>query len=178
MTLKSVGKAANEMVHEIRRQLHERPGILSGTENPDYERCVAISTKASLKEMIGPGALVIFTPLVIGFLFGPIAVAGLLPGALVSGVQMAISASNTGGAWDNAKKYIESGKLIVDGVKKEKHTDEHKAAVIGDTVGDPLKDTSGPSLNILIKLMAILSLVFAPFFQKTGVLYGPLNMSG
>jgi len=178
MTLKSVGKAANEMVHEIRRQLHERPGILSGTENPDYERCVAISTKASLKEMIGPGALVIFTPLVIGFLFGPIAVAGLLPGALVSGVQMAISASNTGGAWDNAKKYIESGKLIVEGVKKEKHTDEHKAAVIGDTVGDPLKDTSGPSLNILIKLMAILSLVFAPFFQKTGVLYGPLNMSG
>ena len=111
----------------------------------------------------------------IGLVFGPKAVAGLLPGALVSGVQMAISASNTGGAWDNAKKYIESGKLIVNNVVKAKHTEEHKAAVIGDTVGDPLKDTSGPSLNILIKLMAILSLVFAPFFQRTGLLVNVLN---
>jgi len=175
MTMKAVGKAANLMVEEIRRQLAERPGIKKQTENPDYERCVAISTKASLKEMIGPGALVIFTPMLVGLFFGPRAVAGLLPGALVSGVQMAISASNTGGAWDNAKKFIENGRLVVKGVTKGKHTEEHKAAVIGDTVGDPLKDTSGPSLNILIKLMAILSLVFTPFFQKTGILCGPLN---
>ena len=108
--------------------------------------------------------------MVVGFLFGPRAVAGLLPGALVSGVQMAISSSNTGGAWDNAKKYIEAGKLIDGGVAKKKGSEEHKAAVIGDTVGDPLKDTSGPSLNILIKLSAILSLVFTPFFQQTGYL--------
>jgi len=120
--------------------------------------------------MIGPGALVIFTPIVAGFFLGPKAVAGLLPGALVSGVQLAISASNTGGAWDNAKKYIENEKLVVNDVIKGKKTEEHKAAVIGDTVGDPLKDTSGPSLNILIKLSAILSLVFAPFFQKFGIL--------
>ena len=118
---------------------------------------------------------VIFTPIVMGLLFGPRAVAGLLPGALVSGVQMAISSSNTGGAWDNAKKYIESGKLIDEGVVKKKGSEEHKAAVIGDTVGDPLKDTSGPSLNILIKLSAILSLVFTPLFQKTGWLVCPLH---
>jgi len=125
--------------------------------------------------MVGPGALVIFTPIIVGLFFGPKAVAGLLPGALVSGVQMAISASNTGGAWDNAKKYIESEKLEVNGVIKGKKTEEHKAAVIGDTVGDPLKDTSGPSLNILVKLSAILSLVFAPFFQNTGLLVNILN---
>jgi len=125
--------------------------------------------------MIGPGALVILTPIVIGLFFGPKAVAGLLPGALISGVQMAISASNTGGAWDNAKKYIENEKLEVNGVIKGKKTEEHKAAVIGDTVGDPLKDTSGPSLNILVKLSAILSLVFTPFFQNTGLLVKILN---
>ena len=113
---------------------------------------------------------VIFTPLVIGFLFGPKAIAGLLPGALVSGVQMAIASSNSGGAWDNAKKYIEAGHLIIDKEVKGKGSDEHKAAVIGDTVGDPLKDTSGPSLNILVKLMAILSLVFTEFFCRTGYL--------
>jgi H+-translocating diphosphatase len=128
--------------------------------------------------MIAPGALVIFTPILIGLFFGPKAVAGLLPGALVSGVQLAISASNTGGAWDNAKKYIENGRFIdTDGKVLGKHTDVHKAAVIGDTVGDPLKDTSGPSLNILIKLSAILSLVFTPFFQNTGFLCGPLSES-
>lgn len=121
--------------------------------------------------MIAPGALVIFSPLLTGFLFGPYAVAGLLPGALVSGVQMAISSSNTGGAWDNAKKYIEGGNLKNDqGAPLKKGSDEHKAAVIGDTVGDPLKDTSGPALNILVKLMAILSLVFARFFCSTGFL--------
>lgn len=121
--------------------------------------------------MIAPGALVIFSPLLTGFLFGPTAVAGLLPGALISGVQMAISSSNTGGAWDNAKKYIEGGNLqSEDGVSLKKGSEEHKAAVIGDTVGDPLKDTSGPALNILVKLMAILSLVFAKFFCVTGFL--------
>jgi len=126
--------------------------------------------------MIGPGAMVILTPIVVGVFFGPKAVAGLLPGALVSGVQLAISASNTGGAWDNAKKYIENGRFIDDdGKKMGKHTPVHAAAVIGDTVGDPLKDTSGPSLNILIKLSAILSLVFAPFFQNTGLLCKTLN---
>jgi inorganic pyrophosphatase len=170
MTMKSVGKAALQMVKEIRRQLNENPEILQGKADPDYKKCIEISTQASLREMIGPGALVIVTPLVFGLLFGPNAVAGLLPGALVSGVQMAISASNTGGAWDNAKKYIESGKYIVDSVVKKKGSDEHKAAVIGDTVGDPLKDTSGPSLNILVKLSAILSLVFVPFIQTTGLL--------
>ena len=118
---------------------------------------------------------VIFTPLVVGFLFGPKAIAGLLPGALVSGVQMAIASSNSGGAWDNAKKYIEGGHLLINGEKKGKGTDEHKAAVIGDTVGDPLKDTSGPSLNILVKLMAILSLVFTEFFCKTGYLVVPFG---
>jgi Na+/H+-translocating membrane pyrophosphatase len=170
MTMKAVGRAALEMVLEVRRQLAENPRIITGEVTPDYERCIAISTQASLREMIAPGCLVILTPLAFGFLFGPTAVAGLLPGALVSGVQMAISSSNTGGAWDNAKKYIESGKLIDGGVVKKKGSDEHKAAVIGDTVGDPLKDTSGPSLNILIKLSAILSLVFTPFFQRTGVI--------
>jgi H(+)-translocating pyrophosphatase len=170
MTMKAVGKAALEMVFEVRKQLEENPRIKTGEVAPDYERCIAISTAASLREMIAPGALVILTPLVVGIFFGPRAVAGLLPGALVSGVQMAISSSNTGGAWDNAKKFIEAGKLIDGGVVKKKGSDEHKAAVIGDTVGDPLKDTSGPSLNILIKLSAILSLVFTPLFQTTGFL--------
>ena len=118
--------------------------------------------------MIAPGLLVILSPIVVGFLFGEHGVAGLLAGAIVSGIQMAISFSNAGGAWDNAKKYIEAGKLYVNGEKRGKKTEEHKAAVIGDTVGDPLKDTSGPALNILIKLMAILSLVFGTFFKEKG----------
>lgn len=160
---------------EVRRQLQTIPGIKEGTTDPDYKACVRISTQASLKEMVAPGMLVIFTPLVIGFLFGPKAIAGLLPGALVSGVQMAIASSNSGGAWDNAKKYIEGGHLVINGEKKGKGTDEHKAAVIGDTVGDPLKDTSGPSLNILVKLMAILSLVFTEFFCRTGYLVVPFG---
>jgi len=163
MTMKSVGFAAKEMVKEVRRQFAAHPGILNGTEKPDYAACVEISTKASLKEMILPGALVMLTPLIVGFFFGVEALAGVLAGALVSGVQMAVSSSNTGGAWDNAKKYISGGGM---GPEKKKGSDEHKAAVIGDTVGDPLKDTSGPSLNILIKLMAIISLVFAPAFPK------------
>jgi inorganic pyrophosphatase len=162
MTMKSVGKAALDMVVEVRAQF-KIPGVLQGTTKPDYARCVAISTAASLREMIAPGALVMLTPIIVGFLFGVKALAGLLAGALVSGVQMAISASNTGGAWDNAKKYIAAGGL---GEDKRKHTPQHDAAVIGDTVGDPLKDTSGPSLNILIKLMAIISVVLAQAFPK------------
>jgi len=158
MTMKSVGKAALAMVEEVRRQFREIPGIMEGTEQPDYERCVAISTTSSLKEMIPPAILVMGAPIAVGFLAGVECLAGLLAGGLVSGVQIAISASNTGGAWDNAKKYIEAGN------HGGKGSDPHKAAVVGDTVGDPLKDTSGPSLNILMKLMAVESLVLSPFF--------------
>lgn len=165
--MKSVGKAALGMVEEIRKQIRENPGILTGSVEPDYKACIRISTRASLIEMIAPGCLVIFTPMILGIAFGPKIIAGFLPGAIVSGVQLAISAANTGGAWDNAKKYIEGGYMIDDeGVVVKKGTDIHKAAVVGDTVGDPLKDTSGPSLNILIKLMAILSLVFADLFSR------------
>jgi len=158
MTMKSVGKAALDMVVEVRNQIRAEPKILDGLVPPNYQRCITISTDASLREMMPPGALVMFTPILVGFIFGTQALSGVLAGALVSGVQLAISSSNTGGAWDNAKKYIEGG--YMEGQKK--HGDAHKAAVIGDTVGDPLKDTKGPSLNILIKLMAIISLVFAP----------------
>jgi H+-translocating diphosphatase len=165
MTMKSVGIAAMAMVSEIRRQFRN-PKIADGTQAPDYERCVAIATEGSLKQMIAPGMLVIFSPIVCGILFGKYTLAGLLPGALVSGVQMAISASNTGGAWDNAKKFIEAGGLkSTNG--KGKGTPQHAAAVVGDTVGDPLKDTSGPALNILIKLMAIISVVFTPVVQSS-----------
>jgi H(+)-translocating pyrophosphatase len=167
MTVKSVGRAAFAMVDEVRRQFRERPGIMTGEEKPDYSKCIKISTDASLREMIPPGILVMLSPLVIGYLFGYKAQAGVLAGTLVSGVQLSISSTNTGGAWDNAKKYIESGSL---GEGNGKGSNVHKAAVIGDTVGDPLKDTSGPSLNILIKLSAILSLVFAPSFPSTGYL--------
>jgi len=165
MTMKSVGIAAREMVVEVREQFARIPGLMEGTAKPDYERCVAISTKASLREMIAPGALVILSPIITGFVFGVHALTGLLAGSLVSGVQMAISSSNTGGAWDNAKKYVEKGCVYVDGVVQAKGSEIHKAAVVGDTVGDPLKDTSGPALNIVMKLMAILSLVFADFFN-------------
>lgn len=170
MTMKSVGSAAQEMVQEVRRQFRD-PDIKSGKKEPDYERCVQVSTTASLKEMIAPGLLVIITPIFFGIVFHPTLVAGLLPGALISGIQLAISMSNTGGAWDNAKKYIEAGNIKdAQGIVRGKGTELHKAAVIGDTVGDPLKDTSGPSLNILIKLMAIISLVFAGAFSQTSYL--------
>jgi len=162
MTMKSVGKAAFAMIEEVRDQFKNIPGIMEGTGKPDYARCVAISTKAALREMIAPGVLIMGSPLLVGFLFGVEAVAGMLAGSLVAGGVLAISASNSGGAWDNSKKYIEAGNL------GGKGSEEHKAAVVGDTVGDPLKDTSGPSLNILIKLSAILSLVFAPFFVQYG----------
>jgi len=135
---------------------------MEGQGRPQYGQCVAISTKAALREMIAPGVLIMGTPLVVGFLFGVQAVAGILAGSLVTGGVLAIASSNSGGAWDNAKKYIEAGNM------GGKGSEEHKAAVVGDTVGDPLKDTSGPSLNILIKLSAILSLVFAPFFVNYG----------
>ena len=167
MTMKSVGEAAFAMIEEVRRQFKTIPGIMEGTGEPDYAKCVAISTQAALKEMIAPGILIMGSPIVVGFLFGVEAVAAMLIGSLVAGGVLAIASSNSGGAWDNAKKYIEAGNL------GGKGSDEHTAAVVGDTVGDPMKDTSGPSLNILIKLSAILSLVFAPFFvQYGGILVG------
>jgi inorganic pyrophosphatase len=159
-TMKSVGKAANDMVVEC---LEQFPKIMSGEMQPDYERCISISTKASLREMIAPGALVIFSPMVAGLGFGKNACAGLLSGALVSSVQLAISMSNTGGAWDNSKKYISAGGL---GADFRKGSEAHKNSVTGDTVGDPLKDTSGPALNIVMKLTAILSLVFGSAIGK------------
>lgn len=164
MTMKSVGVAAMEMVLEVQRQFDEKPHLLDAnpTERPDYDACIAISTKASLKEMVPPGAMVILTPLLTGIFFGVYAVSGLLVGSLVASVQLAISMSNSGGAWDNAKKYIE--KADADSDLKGKGSDIHKAAVVGDTVGDPFKDTSGPALNIVMKLMAVLSLVFADTF--------------
>ena len=161
MTMKSVGKAALDMVKEVRRQFKEIPGLMEGTAKPEYAKCVDISTSAALREMIPPGMLVLLSPIVVGYLFGVKSLAGMLAGALVSGVVMAISMANSGGAWDNAKKYIEKS-------AGGKGSDKHKAAVVGDTVGDPFKDTSGPSINILIKLMAITSLVFAEFFVLKG----------
>ncbi len=162
MTMSSVGKAANQMIQEVRRQFHSDPGIMEGTSKPDYERCVAISTGAALKEMILPGILAIIAPLAIGMLLGVESLGGMLAGSLAGGVLLAIMMANAGGAWDNAKKYIESG------VFGGKGSETHKAAVVGDTVGDPFKDTSGPSINILIKLMTIVSLVFAPIFVQYG----------
>ncbi|MGN0709581.1 MAG: sodium-translocating pyrophosphatase, partial [Anaerovoracaceae bacterium] len=158
MTMNSVGKAANEMVQEVRRQFREDSGILAGTSDPDYTRCVNISTNAALKEMIAPGLMAIIVPVAVGYILGPECLAGVLAGALVSGVMLAIMMANAGGAWDNAKKYVEEGNY------GGKGSETHKAAVIGDTVGDPFKDTSGPSINILIKLMTIVSLVCAPIF--------------
>uniref|UniRef100_A0A0E0KYQ2 H(+)-exporting diphosphatase n=1 Tax=Oryza punctata TaxID=4537 RepID=A0A0E0KYQ2_ORYPU len=168
MTMRSVGSAALRMVEEVRRQFDEIPGLAEGLAAPDYATCVRISTDASLREMVAPGALVMASPLVAGTLFGVEALAGMLAGALVSGVQVAISASNSGGAWDNAKKYIEAGATEEARSLGPKGSEAHKAAVIGDTIGDPLKDTSGPSLNILVKLMAVEALVFAPFFAAHG----------
>ena len=161
-TMQSVGKTANEMIVEVRRQFKEIPGILEGKGKPDYKNCVEISTSAALKEMLLPGVMAIIAPLIIGVLLGVEALGGLLVGSLASGVMMAIFMANAGGAWDNAKKYIEEGN------HGGKGSDAHKAAVVGDTVGDPFKDTSGPSINILIKLMTIVALVFAPLFLSIG----------
>ncbi len=158
LTMDSVSKAANEMIEEVRRQFREMPGLLEGTQNPDYKTCVSISTHAALKQMLVPGIIAIVCPLLVGFLLGTEALGGMLAGALVTGVLLAIFMSNSGGAWDNAKKFIETGGG--DG----KGSESHKASVVGDTVGDPFKDTAGPSINILIKLMTIVALVFAPMF--------------
>ena len=162
LTMNSVSKAANSMIQEVRRQFREHTGILEGTEKPDYKSCVSISASAALKEMLVPGVIAILAPIAMGLLLGPAALGGLLAGAVVTGVLMAIYMSNAGGAWDNAKKHIEEGNL------GGKGSEAHKAAVVGDTVGDPFKDTSGPSINILIKLMTIVSLVFAPLFTTYG----------
>ena len=158
LTMNSVGKAANEMIEEVRRQFRADKGIMEGTSKPDYERCVDISTKSALKEMILPGLLAIAAPLLVGVVMGKTALGGLLAGALAAGVLVAIMMANAGGAWDNAKKHIEEGN------HGGKGSEAHKAAVVGDTVGDPFKDTSGPSINILIKLMTIVAVVFAPLF--------------
>lgn len=162
LTMSSVGKAAAQMVQEVRRQFKENKGILEGTQKPDYSKCVSISTEAALKEMILPGVLAILAPLIVGLLLGAQALAGLIAGGVVTGVLMAIMMSNAGGAWDNAKKYIEGG------AHGGKGSEAHKAGVVGDTVGDPFKDTSGPAMNILIKLMTIVSLVFAPVIAEYG----------
>lgn len=162
LTMQSVGKAAFEMIEEVRRQFKNIPGVMEGTAKPDYKSCVAISTQAALKEMLVPGVMAVLAPLAVGIILGVEALGGLLAGSLVTGVLMAIFMSNSGGAWDNAKKYIEEGN------HGGKGSDAHKAAVVGDTVGDPFKDTSGPSINILIKLMTIVSLVFAPLFLAIG----------
>ncbi len=164
MTMESVGKAAFQMIEEVRRQFKAIPGIMEGTAKPDYARCVDISTGAALKEMMVPGIMAVLAPIVVGLLLGPEALGGMLAGALVTGVLMAIFMANAGGAWDNAKKYVEEGH------HGGKGSEAHKASVVGDTVGDPFKDTSGPSINILIKLMTIVSLVFAPLFASIGSL--------
>jgi len=162
LTMNSVGKAAFQMIDEVRRQFREDPGIMAGTSKPDYARCVDISTKAALREMVAPGLLAIIGPVAVGIILGTEALGGMLAGAMASGVLIAIMMANAGGAWDNAKKYIEQGNL------GGKGSDAHKAAVVGDTVGDPFKDTSGPSINTLIKLMTIVAIVFAPIFLSIG----------
>ena len=164
LTMDSVSKAAYKMIEEVRRQFREIPGILKGEAKPDYSSCVSISTRAALHEMIVPGVMAVVVPLLVGILLGPAALGGLLAGSLVTGVLLAIYMSNAGGAWDNAKKYIEGGH------NGGKGSDAHKAAVVGDTVGDPFKDTSGPAINILIKLMTVVSLVFASIFSASGLL--------
>ena len=163
MTMDSVSKAAYSMIEEVRRQFREIPGVMEGTAKPDYKTCVAISTTSALKEMLVPGIMAVVVPLLVGVVLGSTALAGLLAGALISGVMLAMFMSNAGGAWDNAKKYIEEGN------HGGKGSEAHKAAVVGDTVGDPFKDTSGPSINILIKLMTVVSTVFAAIFSATGL---------
>jgi K(+)-stimulated pyrophosphate-energized sodium pump len=159
MAMKAVGRAANDMVEEVRRQFREIPGLLEGKADPDYARCVRISTEGSLRQMVVPGLLAVLSPILVGVFIGKLAVGGLLAGALGSGVLMALFMANAGGAWDNAKKYVEAG------AHGGKGSPVHKATVIGDTVGDPFKDTAGPSINILIKLMSIASVLALPLFR-------------
>jgi K(+)-stimulated pyrophosphate-energized sodium pump len=185
LCIQAVGKAAMDMVQEVRRQFREIPGIMEYKAKPEYEKCVAISTQASIREMMLPGAIALVTPVIVGFLFGPEVLGGLLAGVTVSGVLMGIFQSNAGGAWDNAKKSFEKG-VLINGEMFYKKSEPHKASVTGDTVGDPFKDTSGPSMNILIKLMSIVSLVIAPYIAVEGgmkadqamKLYGEMNPAG
>ena len=158
--MRAVGRAAFQMIEEVRRQFREIPGIMEGTGKPDSARCVDISTTAALKEMILPGVIAVTTPVIVGFVLGKEALGGTLAGATLCGVFLALFMSNAGGAWDNAKKYIEEGH------HGGKGSDAHHAGVVGDTVGDPFKDTSGPAMNILIKLMSVVSLVLAPLFMS------------
>jgi K(+)-stimulated pyrophosphate-energized sodium pump len=160
LTMDAVGRSANLMIEEVRRQFRTIPGLLEGTAEPDSAQCVAISTRAAIREMLLPGVLAVVAPVATGYLLGVSGLGGLLSGALVTGVALALMMANAGGAWDNAKKYIEEGHL------GGKGSEPHKAAVIGDTVGDPFKDTSGPSLNILIKLMSIVAVIFAPLVVR------------
>jgi len=157
--MSAVGRAAFKMVEEVRRQFREIPGLLEGTARPDTARCVDISTRAALREMVLPGVVAVASPVILGTTLGAAALGGMLAGATLTGVLLALFMSNAGGAWDNAKKYIEAGYL------GGKGSDVHKAAIVGDTVGDPFKDTSGPAMNILIKLMSIVSLVIAPLLR-------------
>jgi len=161
LCIAAVGRAAMAMVKEVRRQFAEIPGIMEYKARPEYEKCVAISTKASLREMMLPGAIALTTPVLVGFVFGPEVLGGLLAGVTVTGVLMGMFQNNAGGAWDNAKKSFETG-VMINGVMQYKGSEAHKASVTGDTVGDPFKDTSGPSMNILIKLMSIVALIIAP----------------
>lgn len=163
MTMQAVGRAAFAMIEEVRKQFREIEGLMEGKTTGDSEKCIDIATKAAIREMILPGLMAVFVPILMGYFFGSAALGGLLAGALVSGVMLAISMANSGGAWDNAKKYIESGQ------HGGKGSETHKAAVVGDTVGDPFKDTSGPSINILIKLMTVVSLIFASVFTVNGI---------
>jgi len=165
LAISAVGKAAMDMVNEVRRQFREIKGIMEGKARPEYEKCVAISTKAAIREMVLPGAIALLVPVIVGFAAGPEVLGGLLAGVTVSGVLMAMFQSNAGGAWDNAKKSFEKG-VVIDGQTYYKKSEPHKASVTGDTVGDPFKDTSGPSMNILIKLMSIVALVIAPYISK------------
>jgi len=159
-SISAVEKAAFKMVEEVRRQFREMPGILEGKDEPDYKRCVDISTIGALREMVIPSIIIIISPFIIAFVFGKDGLGGFLAGSLISGALLAIFMANSGGAWDNAKKLIEKGMF------GGKGSDAHKASIVGDTVGDPFKDTAGPSINILLKLMSIISLVFLPFFLK------------
>lgn len=170
MTMRAVGRAAGDMVEEVRRQFREKPGILAGTVRPDYARCVEISTAGAQREMVKPSVLAISVPVIVGIVFGVAGVLGLLAGTLTAGFALAVMMANSGGAWDNAKKYIEDGRY------GGKGSPAHKASVVGDTVGDPFKDTSGPSLNILIKLMSMVSVVFAALVVAVNNGQGLINM--
>jgi K(+)-stimulated pyrophosphate-energized sodium pump len=177
LCIQAVGKAAMDMVQEVRRQFREIPGIMEYKAKPEYEKCVAISTQASIREMMMPGAIALITPVIVGFIWGPEVLGGLLAGVTVSGVLMGIFQSNAGGAWDNAKKSFEKG-VLINGEMFYKKSEPHKASVTGDTVGDPFKDTSGPSMNILIKLMSIVSLVIAPYIAVQGGMKADKEMCG